>query len=108
MTRPNALAMGDRVHILVRGVTAELSPEDAGALARELDAAVLAVWSARFPVGTRLRGAPPCWGKLCGRTERVIVGYGVTTAGFVDVVCARCAARSVMRPADALALMGAP
>lgn len=54
--------------------------------------------------GTLLRNVSPCDGggkRACGGTERVVIGFGVRAAGFVDVACLGCDARSVMMPAVA-------
>lgn len=41
----------------------------------------------------------------CGSRTRFVRGFGVQAPGFVDLVCAVCNARSVMRPDVAVGLV---
>jgi hypothetical protein len=52
--------------------------------------------------GTLLHNVTPC---DCGSTDRIVLGFGVRAAGFVDVECVRCGERAVMRPEVAAQLM---
>jgi hypothetical protein len=60
------------------------------------------------PKGTLLHNVTPCATvgvRSCGSTDRIVLGFGVRAAGFVDVECVRCGERAVMRPEVAAELM---
>jgi hypothetical protein len=93
------------------GWTDRLTLEQARALAAQLTDAIRQAEAAQVPAGTVLTGVSPCYdgpyGKSCGRTKRLVIGYGHPCAGMLTLECPRCGERSVMQVDVAQGLIAA-
>jgi hypothetical protein len=94
-----------------RGCIYLLGLDEARALAASLTEAIRQAEAAQVPAGTVLTGVSPCYdgpyGKSCGRTKRLVIGYGHPCAGMLTLECPRCGERSVMQVDVAQGLIAA-